>query len=153
MDAADSRNERSLGALVYVSAATRDLEADELSRLLGDWQTSNTRCGITGVLLHRDGDFLQYLEGTDLALTRLYARIRVDPRHGGVIELLREPITEREFPDWPLRCVLMPSISNGQAQHPEEDLRWLLEPSQAWRSPARLLLTTFWQTRRSSPFD
>ena len=35
-------------------------------------------------------------------MTLLYAHICVDRRHRGVIELLRETIERREFPEWPL---------------------------------------------------
>ena len=52
------------------------------------------------MLLYKDGNFMQALEGEEGAVRALYERIRVDPRHGGVITLLEDHSEERQFPDW-----------------------------------------------------
>lgn len=89
-----------LHTLVYVSHATAEQTETAVERLLLDARANNARDGITGVLLHRDGSFMQCLEGTEAAVHRTFARIQADPRHDGVIVLLDEPIPERSFPDW-----------------------------------------------------
>jgi hypothetical protein len=92
----------SLYTLVYVSHATAlftEAEA-EVERILLDSRANNARDGITGVLLHRDGNFMQCLEGTEAAVRQTYARIQADRRHTGLIALLEEPIAGRSFPEW-----------------------------------------------------
>lgn len=89
-----------LHTLVYVSHATAEQTEAEVERLLLDSRRNNARDGITGVLLHRDGSFMQCLEGAEAAVRRTFARIQADHRHDGVIVLLDEPIDARSFPDW-----------------------------------------------------
>jgi hypothetical protein len=89
-----------LHALVYVSMATRALSDAELLHLLNRARTRNSREGITGVLLYSHGNFIQYLEGPASGVERVYAIIKADPQHHGIIELMREPIQSREFSSW-----------------------------------------------------
>ena len=49
--------------LVYVSAATHAFTKSELLELLNKARANNQRLGITGLLLFKDGDFIQLLEG------------------------------------------------------------------------------------------
>ncbi len=86
-----------LHTIVYVSHAAIELHDTDLELLLATSRRNNARDGITGVLLHRDGNFMQCLEGEPEAVRRTFARIERDPRHAGVIVLLDEPITERSF--------------------------------------------------------
>jgi hypothetical protein len=52
------------------------------------------------MLLYKGGNFLQVLEGPEEGVLRLYQKISRDPRHGDVMLLTKEPIQERQFPDW-----------------------------------------------------
>ena len=56
-----------LTQLIYVSKATRALDKEELTTLLGKIRPNNSRLGITGILLHDSGSFLQVLEGVVIA--------------------------------------------------------------------------------------
>ena len=49
--------------LVYVSAATVPFTDAALAQLLNISRKNNVAAGITGMLVYRDGDFLQILEG------------------------------------------------------------------------------------------
>jgi len=86
--------------IVYVSSATRLLSRAELLDLLEVCRRNNRRRGITGILLYRDGNFMQAIEGEESDLRDLMRTILRDPRHDGVIALLDEPAAEREFPEW-----------------------------------------------------
>jgi Sensors of blue-light using FAD len=86
--------------LVYVSAATRPFTKPELVELLAKAREKNTRLGLTGMLLYKDGDFLQVLEGEEAAVRALFGTIGQDPRHGRVMTLIDAPIAERQFRDW-----------------------------------------------------
>lgn len=52
------------------------------------------------MLLYKDGNFMQVLEGPDTAVKERFDRISQDPRHKGVIVLLKEQVANRQFPDW-----------------------------------------------------
>jgi hypothetical protein len=73
---------------------------DELLQLLDKSRKNNEKLGITGMLLYKDGDFMQALEGDEAQVHSLSTRIAKDPRHSRVITLLAAPCTKREFPDW-----------------------------------------------------
>ena len=49
--------------LVYVSSAVRPFSKSELVELLNVTRDNNSRLGVTGMLLYRDGNFMQVLEG------------------------------------------------------------------------------------------
>ena len=87
-------------SLVYVSSAHRPFTPDELVELLRQSHEKNARLGITGMLLYKDGNFMQALEGEEAAVRELYATILRDARHHDVITLLEEEVPEREFAAW-----------------------------------------------------
>lgn len=86
--------------LLYVSSAvTLPAEAD-LDQILQEARAWNTPRDITGILLYAEGTYFQVLEGDDAEVEKLFKMINGDPRHQGVIVLLRRQITERDFPGW-----------------------------------------------------
>ena len=86
--------------LIYASSATSFVSTDALQALLVQSRANNTRLGITGMLLYKDGNFMQVLEGDEAAVTTLYARITHDPRHYGIMHVIRRTIGQRHFSDW-----------------------------------------------------
>ena len=86
--------------LVYWSNAARSFTDDELFEMLSEWREKNGRLGITGLLLYREGAFIQSLEGEETAIRALYAAIRKDERHFQVVTLQAASIPKRQFPDW-----------------------------------------------------
>jgi hypothetical protein len=86
--------------LVYVSSATELFSKGQLIALLNQSALHNTQHGITGLLLYKDGNIIQALEGPDKEVDALFARIKRDPRHKSVSLILRKPISERRFPTW-----------------------------------------------------
>lgn len=86
--------------LLYLSAATDLFSKDQLVELLKKSRRNNHEIGVTGILLYKDGDFLQLLEGEKSAVETLFKKINRDPRHTGVCTLLAEECKERLFADW-----------------------------------------------------
>ncbi len=86
--------------VVYVSCATKPFTEGELESLLTSVRFNNQRLGVTGMLLYRQGDFIQVLEGPETTVTELFQKILSDARHSGVFELLSKPINQREFGEW-----------------------------------------------------
>ena len=85
--------------LVYMSSATEAFTKDQLRELLKGSHRRNARAGITGLLLYKDGNFMQVLEGEEAAVRQLFEKIKQDARHHDIITLLQHSIPERQFPD------------------------------------------------------
>jgi hypothetical protein len=91
-----------LVSTIYVSSARRRMSTDEMNELLRIARRNNEQLGITGMLVYRDGNFLQVLEGPAAPVDSVLAKIKLDPRHDGVITMSRKSIEERQFAEWPL---------------------------------------------------
>jgi hypothetical protein len=91
--------------LVYVSAAGTWFSAQELRDLLASSRAHNERDGITGMLLYKNGNFMQVLEGEEAAVRALHARITADRRHHGVVTIDSGHTEHRQFKDWSMGFV------------------------------------------------
>ncbi len=87
---------------MYMSHATTPLSPDELAGLAMGSQRANGRLGITGILVHLDGHFLQLLEGPASAVEQLKSKLKSDPRHRDITDLVDEPVDRRLFEGWTL---------------------------------------------------
>lgn len=85
---------------VYVSAATEPFSKAQLKDLLTLARENNQRLGVSGMLLYKDGDFIQLLEGEESVVRALLAKIMTDPRHHTSMVLLEETTESRLFPEW-----------------------------------------------------
>ena len=94
--------------LVYTSTTTILLTEAELRQLLAHWRATNTRLGITGVLLYSEGQVMQVLEGEAPAVHCLFAAIADDARHRSVTKLADGPVDGRAFADWSMRFRTVP---------------------------------------------
>ncbi len=90
----------SLQCLVYVSLATQEMSDDHLKTLLKKARAKNESLEITGMLLYRDGFFMQALEGDQDDIEDLFDVISEDKRHRDVTLIYKKPIKQRAFPDW-----------------------------------------------------
>lgn len=66
--------------LVYVSSAVKLFSSAELQQLLRGARENNSSRDITGMLLYKDGNFMQVLEGEKEPVLALRDRISRDPR-------------------------------------------------------------------------
>lgn len=89
-----------LKSFVYISSATRLMTPPELAELLRQARENNEREEITGMLLYKDGSFMQAFEGEEERATRLHDKILLDRRHKNIITLLEEPLEKRQFDNW-----------------------------------------------------
>lgn len=124
---------------VYSSSAVRPFSEAELEELLRRSRESNKRLGVTGMLLYKDGRFMQALEGEESVVRTLFQKIAADPRHCDV-KLLDQGFTEeREFGDWSMG---FERLTGDGLEAPEaasdflgrtESARDFLEGGRAWR--------------------
>ncbi len=132
----------SLHAIAYVSTAARDLSAGDLDRIVADSRRLNAASGITGVLLHCDGNFMQFFEGHPEAVAATYARIRASRLHHQVNEMMNLPVDRREFAQWTM------GFSDAG---PREflDLAAVHWDSDERVGPGRQMLQVFWRNCRT----
>lgn len=87
-------------SLAYVSAESRNMTAQDIEDILAKAREKNARLNITGMLLYRNGYFIQALEGEEADVMGLYNTIAADDRHRNVLMVSRETISKRSFGDW-----------------------------------------------------
>lgn len=86
--------------LLYVSTASRALDANDLIELLRQSRKRNVEDGVTGLLLYGSERFVQTIEGPPLAIESLRVRLRRDPRHHSYRELFLQEAKSRAFTSW-----------------------------------------------------
>lgn len=94
------RAETKTNFLIYVSIATHPFSEAELVDLLEKSRKNNAAVEVTGMLLYKDGKFMQLLEGDEAQITRVFEKISKDPRHRDVITLLKGQEDRRVFSEW-----------------------------------------------------
>lgn len=98
----------SLYRLAYFSRNTVPADADflrEMQRILATSRRNNALNGVTGALLFNQGFFGQILEGEYAAVERTFETIQNDERHGDVVMLQFESVSERGFGPWAMAHV------------------------------------------------
>jgi hypothetical protein len=86
--------------VVYISFAKCLMSEKDLDGMLETFREYNAPRNITGLLLYKDGVFIQALEGPETEVQGLYAKIQTDPRHENVTALLQGSMQGRLFPHW-----------------------------------------------------
>lgn len=87
--------------IVYVSTIGKELiHSKEIDTILIKSRANNTRNNISGILLFRNGIFIQLLEGPIEIVDKTYEKIQKDPRHIQVTELARIYGGARIFSSW-----------------------------------------------------
>ena len=86
--------------LVYSSQAAEDIGYTDILSILRQARASNSLLEITGVLIYRDGSFLQLLEGDEKQIRQLIARIFKDSRHHTYKTIIESQAVERIFPEF-----------------------------------------------------
>jgi hypothetical protein len=86
--------------LLYASIALQPFSAQDLAELLQKARAYNNAHAITGMLIYRNSEFMQVLEGEQAVVEALYTKISRDSRHYRVTTILDGAIDTRHFPDW-----------------------------------------------------
>ena len=89
-----------LAKLIYCSRAVDDGQRLDIERLLDGARRFNEQKDVTGLLLFKDGFFLQALEGSSLALGEVFTRIAGNDIHGEIMIHEYSTISERVFSEW-----------------------------------------------------
>lgn len=86
--------------LAYMSTTERRWSQADLLELLMLSRARNPALGISGILLFRDGRFLQILEGGRDEVEALYDAIRADERHKEATTIWEMESDSRWFANW-----------------------------------------------------
>jgi hypothetical protein len=86
--------------LIYTSRAVKEFTKYELMDLLHDSRAYNSIDKICGVLMHRNGHFLQVLEGEPDSIDNLLARLLRDPRHENLKIIHDSSVDTLLFSNW-----------------------------------------------------
>lgn len=126
-------------SMVYRSKAIVPFTDADLDELVADCRNKNRRIGLTGILLHEDGTFVQAIEGPEFTVRDLMSTIAVDPRHEHIEVLAEEQLEARRFPDWSMgyrrigedEAATIPgyhdAVSLGRSRNPIPRTRVLLD--------------------------
>ncbi len=131
-------------AVAYVSSAVCRFTPEELDALLLDARSFNAEVDVSGALLHHDGSFFQYFEGTEDGVEQVYSRIKKSRMHRGLIQLVYQPVQQRYFSTWsmgfaePVSTVLQ-SLSQASWKSQREAVTMPADPA-----PGLKLLLSFW---------
>ena len=85
--------------ILYLSKASNDCHNSDISDILKISRRNNAERSVTGILVHKNREFLQYLEGPKDIITPLYAKIMKDPRHEVIKTVEEGEIENRVFPN------------------------------------------------------
>lgn len=132
--------------LVYVSTATSAIDKQTMQDILDCASAKNALLGITGVLCGGARHYLQVLEGPELAVMQLYARVCSDPRHRDSVLLSIELIAERMFSEWSMGHI-EGQMTTADVKAPLLALRRLEGGSQ----PVAMLLRAFLDRLKGGP--
>lgn len=86
--------------LLYMSNTAPTVTGEQVQDILVWARKHNPANGITGVLIHGGGLFMQVLEGPEQTVLRQYVEILADPRHNNVQILHISPTNFRIFEKW-----------------------------------------------------
>ena len=113
--------------LIYVSTAVVPMTDHDLAQLLEQCRSRNEQNRITGMLLYKNGHFMQVLEGEEASVREIFRDIVKDKRHKSIDVLRAEFIQHRDFPDWTMGFAnideLDPSTIPGFTRFLELDFR------------------------------
>lgn len=84
-------------SLTFFSTATAAMTEDGFAALERECAEHESHVGVTGMLLHKNGDFLQIIEGSHSVIRDMYARISADRRHTNIRNISERTIQSREF--------------------------------------------------------
>ena len=86
--------------LLYASLATDSITGPEVKKILQASKANNEKHGITGMLVYSETEFVQLLEGEQIAVKTLYNKIRQDKRHRNTKIFYEGAIRSRSFDSW-----------------------------------------------------
>ena len=99
------QDEVDLTHLVYVSRITEEFSDQDLHAILCASQRNNLLLNITGILVYKNGRFMQFLEGSEFNVLKIFTVIKKDFRHHDIDVIRKKKILKRQYENWRMRLV------------------------------------------------
>jgi hypothetical protein len=96
---------------LYASRANEPVTDAALDAILKQSRRKNPKSGITGMLCHANGVYVQVIEGGRAEVSALLGNIFADKRNHDVQILLFEEISERRFGNWVMGQVNIANVN------------------------------------------
>lgn len=91
--------------LIYISHAIGDIGFSDIQDILQCSRDNNFQLQVTGLLIFRDGYFVQLLEGTESTVKQILGKILLDERNHDLRVLAEFSSEERFFEEWSMAYV------------------------------------------------
>ncbi|KZY54467.1 hypothetical protein A3736_02745 [Erythrobacter sp. HI0063] len=92
-----------ISSLLYSSVASTHVDSGDVFAIIEESARNNPQRQVTGFLIYDGREFLQYIEGSAMALESLLNVLSGDYRHHSVRILHRAQREDRLFPKWKMR--------------------------------------------------
>lgn len=86
--------------IIYKSKQRKSISGAEFDALCAQAKIKNNACGVTGLLLKSETEFLQCIEGPVKEVSATFKRICCDPRHYDIQVLEVRRTIQRMFSQW-----------------------------------------------------
>ncbi len=86
--------------IIYQSIPSSEVTQEVVDQITKESINWNTPRNITGILLYHDGKFLQYIEGDEDEVVKVFELIRKDSRHHTIEQKVVGYTKERVFSEW-----------------------------------------------------
>ncbi|MEE7626158.1 BLUF domain-containing protein [Methylobacter sp. Wu8] len=91
--------------LLYFSQSRDVISDEQVQNIMESSRRHNPALGITGVLVHGGGMFMQVLEGPEQTTLRTYVKILDDQRHSNCQIVYITPTDKRIFEGWSMGVI------------------------------------------------
>jgi len=127
--------------ICYVSALELNVSAPNLKEMFSNIKNKNISTNISGVLLYKNENFLQIIEGEEKTVNALFSKIKKDNRHSHIITLIDFPIPQRLFKEYKTSFSIVKSSNEFNALF--EYIDWLKHADSSCAIKAIKVLETF----------
>lgn len=112
-----------LKTICYISDSKEYKSLSELNDIYLKARTNNIENNITGVLVYKNRNFLQVIEGESGKVNDTFSKIALDTRHKNIFKVINTSIEERVFEDYNFGFTTIDS--NKELKNLYNYLEWL----------------------------
>ena len=100
--------------LIYTSKITlqASLHTMTLPDIYRQSVARNTQANVNSVLFLKQGNFLQYMEGSECTITQLFNKIKADKRHKNIHVIEQGQAPNALFGHWKMHCINLDSVND-----------------------------------------
>ncbi|MFL1013035.1 BLUF domain-containing protein [Flavisericum labens] len=127
--------------ICYISDSIKHESIDKLKSLYQKASVNNKKQNITGVLIYKNSNFLQVLEGEASSVDQTFNKIQEDKRHRNIFKVISTQIEQRIFEDYNFGFTI---VDNKQALNDlYQYLEWLREADSPYANKVILMVENF----------